>query len=81
MIQPGPTIGRIYDEFSKDGYLALIYHNTNIGLRKISTLERRIIRVAIIVAIAWIALYLWPMASEYFNPSPLDQKVVLPSDI
>ncbi len=70
MLQPGPTIGQVFDEFAKNDYLPLIYHNTNIGVRKISTLERRIIRLAVVMAIIWIALYAGPYISEYFNPSP-----------
>ena len=38
MVQPGPTIGQVFDEFSKDNYLTLIYHNAGPGSKKITSL-------------------------------------------
>lgn len=38
MLQPGATVGKVFDEFSKNDYLALIYHNATLGMRKITTL-------------------------------------------
>lgn len=38
LVQPGPTIGQVFDEFSKDDYLSLIYHDAPLGGRKITSL-------------------------------------------
>lgn len=38
MVQPGPTVGQVFDEFSKDDYLSLIYHNDRPAGRKITSL-------------------------------------------
>lgn len=38
MVQPGPTVGQVFDEFGKDDYLSLIYHNDRPNGRKITSL-------------------------------------------
>jgi uncharacterized membrane protein len=67
LLQPGPTIGKIFDEYSKNDYLALIYHNTNVN-KRVSNLERRIIRFATILGIIWMVIYLYPMVMGYLYP-------------
>lgn len=81
MLQPGVTVGKVFDEFSKNDYLALIYHNANLGMRKITTLERRIIRFAIVIAFIWIALYAVPLINQYLNPTPQAELFVAPTDL
>jgi hypothetical protein len=81
MVQPGPTIGQVFDEFAKNDYLSLIYHNSTPGGKKISKLERRIIRFATILFFIWIALYAYPFVKEYFYPTPEGQRVELLSDV
>lgn len=79
MVQPGPTIGQLFDEFSKDGYLSLIYHNTNVT-KRVTSLERRIIRIVTILAVIWITLYVYPFVRDYFDP-PAVPPPELPFDL
>ncbi len=68
MVQPGPTVGQVFDEFGKDDYLSLIYHNDRPAGRKINSLERRIIRFATILFVIWVALYAFPYLQAFLDP-------------
>ena len=56
-LQPGPTIDQVYKRYGKNGYLMLIYADSELGLGGFKKMEKCLMCVLIVLVVIWIIVF------------------------
>ena len=73
-ITPGHSIGQLFDQYAQRDYLQIIYHTRDLGKKKITPLNKRIRRLAILVTVVWACVYSWPYIEKYLGLQPSESQ-------
>ena len=73
VINPGPTIKSIYNQYGANGYLTLLYSDKQLGMQGLISMEKWMIRILVIVGLFWIILYGYSYYLSYNTPQNENQ--------
>jgi hypothetical protein len=66
-IKPGQTIGEVYDSYSYNDYLTLIYNNGPLKRWNFSHNQLRMLRILFILVMVWAIMTLYPLIEDYLS--------------
>ena len=63
------SIEEVYKNFGRGGYLTIVYADKHLGMQGLMTMEKWMIRLLILIACAWVAIYGYSYYVSWFEDS------------